>query len=183
MNRESDAVAMVAHLMALSARTAPKARGQDCLTVSVITGADLVALADEMRSIGEREGIGYFVRDASGVSESTACLLIGLQSMGTSALDCGGCGYPTCAEMLAAQQDSPTGGMLFSGPNCAVRVTDLGIAVGSAAKTASIHNVDNRIMYTAGVAARSLGWLQGCGVAYGIPLKASGKNIFFDRTS
>lgn len=61
-------------------------------------------------------------------------------------------------------------------------MTDLGIAVGSAVKTASIHNVDNRVMYTAGVGALSLGWMEGCGVAYGIPLRASGKNIFFDRT-
>jgi uncharacterized ferredoxin-like protein len=60
-------------------------------------------------------------------------------------------------------------------------MTDLGIALGSAVKTASIHNVDNRVMYSAGVTALSLGLLEECTVAYGIPLKASGKNIFFDR--
>jgi uncharacterized ferredoxin-like protein len=42
-------------------------------------------------------------------------------------------------------------------------------------------NMDNRIMFTAGVGALSLGWLEGCNIAYGIPLKASGKSIFFDR--
>jgi uncharacterized ferredoxin-like protein len=36
-------------------------------------------------------------------------------------------------------------------------------------------------MFTAGVGARSLGWLDGCNVAYGIALKASGKSIYFDR--
>ena len=44
------------------------------------------------------------------------------------------------------------------------------------------NNVDNRVMYSVGVGALSLGWLEGCGVAYGIPLRASGKDIFFDRT-
>ena len=57
---------------------------------------------------------------------------------------------------------------------------DPGITVGSAIKTASIHNVDNRIMFSAGVAALQLGILKGCSVAYGIPLKASGKNIIRD---
>lgn len=70
----------------------------------------------------------------------------------------------------------------FSGPNCAIRITDLGIAVGSAVKTAQIHNVDNRIMYSGGVAALDLGLLEKeCTVAYAIPLSATGKNIFFDR--
>jgi uncharacterized ferredoxin-like protein len=60
-------------------------------------------------------------------------------------------------------------------------MTDLGVAVGSAAKTASLHNMDNRVMYSAGVAALRLGWLDGCRVGYGIPISATGKNIFFDR--
>jgi uncharacterized ferredoxin-like protein len=61
-----------------------------------------------------------------------------------------------------------------------LKISDLGIAVGSAVKTAGIHNVDNRIMFTAGVAAMELGIMKGCSVVYGIPLKASGKSIFFD---
>ena len=72
----------------------------------------------------------------------------------------------------------------YQGPNCAVRMTDLGIAAGSAVKTAQIHNVDNRLMFTGGVAARDLGLLgRECTVAYAIPLSATGKNIFFDRES
>ncbi len=54
-------------------------------------------------------------------------------------------------------------------------MADLGIAVGSAVKTASLHNIDNRVMYSAGAAARSLDIVKPCSVAYGIPLKASGK--------
>jgi uncharacterized ferredoxin-like protein len=61
-------------------------------------------------------------------------------------------------------------------------MADLGIAVGSAVKTASLLNLDNRVMYTAGVAARSLGWVGECSVAYGIPVSVTGKNIFFDRS-
>jgi hypothetical protein len=50
----------------------------------------------------------------------------------------------------------------------------------SAVKTASIHNVDNRIMYTIGVAAKKLGLLD-ADVILGIPLSATSKNIYFDR--
>jgi uncharacterized ferredoxin-like protein len=70
--------------------------------------------------------------------------------------------------------------MFYAGPNCVLKISDLGIATGSAAKTAGIHNADNRIMFSGGVAALKLGLLKGCSVAYAIPLKASGKNIYFD---
>jgi uncharacterized ferredoxin-like protein len=59
-------------------------------------------------------------------------------------------------------------------------MVDLGIAVGSAVKTAQVFNVDNRVMYRAGAAAR---WakLVDWDFVLGIPLAATGKNIFFDR--
>jgi len=69
---------------------------------------------------------------------------------------------------------------LFPGPSCVLKISDLCIAVGSAVKTTSIHNVDNRIRFSAGVVALQQGMHKCCSVAYGIPLKASGKNIFWD---
>jgi len=52
--------------------------------------------------------------------------------------------------------------------------------MGSAVKIASTLNTDNRIMYSAGVAAKALGVID-ADVIVGIPLSAEGKNIFFDR--
>jgi uncharacterized ferredoxin-like protein len=181
MNSEEDAVRIVASLMALSARTAPKARGADALLVRVIDGGNLSVLAEEMRRYGIDNDIGFFVRDAANVAESDACLLIGAEAASVVGLDCGGCGYATCREMNEAQRRSGEADKPYRGPNCVIRMADLGIAVGSAVKTASIHNVDNRIMYSAGVGALRIGWMQGCNIAYGIPLKATGKNIYFDR--
>jgi uncharacterized ferredoxin-like protein len=132
-----------------------------------------------MDALGTDRGIRFFFRDARNVGESDACLLLGMRREPTAGLDCGACGYPTCADML--REDPTRNRTLFSGPNCAVRMTDLGIALGSAVKTASLHNVDNRVMYSVGVTVLALGLLDGCTVAYGIPLSASGKNIFFDR--
>ena len=58
---------------------------------------------------------------------------------------------------------------------------DLGIALGSAVKTASEMNIDNRLMYTLGAAAKELELLD-ADVIIDIPLSATGKNIYFDRS-
>jgi uncharacterized ferredoxin-like protein len=60
-----------------------------------------------------------------------------------------------------------------------LKLIDLGIAIGSAVKIASIFNIDNRIMYSVGVAAEEMGIIEG--TILGIPLSVKGKNIFFDR--
>ena len=52
--------------------------------------------------------------------------------------------------------------------------------MGSAVKTASLLNIDNRIMYSVGVAAVELKLID-ADIAYGIPLSARSKNIYFDR--
>ena len=57
----------------------------------------------------------------------------------------------------------------------------LGIALGSAAKTASLLNIDNRIMYRIGTAALKLGLLAEATVVMGIPVSTKGKSIYFDR--
>jgi len=62
-----------------------------------------------------------------------------------------------------------------------MKFIDLGIAVGSAVKTAMIHNADNRVMLSAGRVAKELGFME-ADYVLGIPLAASGKNVFFDRT-
>ena len=179
LHDDRPAVELVAGLMALSARTAPKGKGQDALVTRVLAGEELATLARGMDALGTDRGLRFFVRDAGNVRGSDACLLIGTRKEPTAGLDCGACGFATCAGMLMA--GPPERRTFFSGPNCAVRMADLGIALGSAVKTASLHNVDNRVMYSAGVTALALGLLEGCTVAYGIPLSASGKNIFFDR--
>ncbi len=60
------------------------------------------------------------------------------------------------------------------------KLMDLGIAIGSAVKIASILNIDNRIMYSLGLAAMEMELLE-ADVIQGIPLSIKGKNIFFDR--
>jgi uncharacterized ferredoxin-like protein len=180
MDSDRDIVTQVAGFMALSARTAPKAKGEDFIVTRVLTGDEIATLARAMRSYGEEHGIGFFIRDAGNMAASAGCLLVGVRGQEVAGMNCQGCGFATCSAMLESLRERSEG-IPYTGPNCVLRVVDLGIAAGSAVRTASLHNVDNRIMYSAGAAARLLGWLENSTLALGIPLSASGKNIFFDR--
>ncbi|WOF16593.1 hypothetical protein F1737_07750 [Methanoplanus sp. FWC-SCC4] len=183
MSIEKNGVMTVAELMAVSARTAPKSKGSDVISVIIASGEELNTLAESMKEFGEKHNLSFFIRDAGNIEQSDCCVIIGAKRDGSLGLNCGGCGFLTCRDMLDAQTGVSCGkNPAFEGPNCIIRQADLGIAVGSAVKTASIHNVDNRVMFSAGVGALKLGWLGSCTVAYAIPLSASGKSIFFDRT-
>jgi uncharacterized ferredoxin-like protein len=170
-----DTVRMVADLMEVAARTAPKAVGKDFIEIRVLTDGERTALGEEMVRMNGEPGRPNFDRDGQNVLDSDAVVLIGLLQHKGAGLNCGACGFPTCQEM----EDHPCTGD-FVGGNCAIRLLDLGIALGSAVKIASEMNVDNRIMYRAGVAARRLGMVKGQ-IVHGVPLSATGKNIFFDR--
>jgi len=170
-----EAIKMVAELMAISARTAPKAVGKDFLDIKVITGQDIKALGEKMLQISTERGQPNFERDGRNVLDSSAILLLGLREHPALGLNCGGCGFD-CDDFNELDKT----GVDFEGPNCVYRVLDLGIAIGSAVKTASMMNVDNRVMYRIGVAARHLGMMDSQ-LVMGIPLSATSKNPYFDR--
>ncbi len=96
--------------------------------------------------------------------------------------DCGACGYATCAEFLNATKDlrNDSDELEFVGPQCNLRDIDLGIAVGSAAKTAALLSVDYRCQTRVAVAARKLGVIKS-DVAVALSLSLTHKNVGFDR--
>lgn len=164
----------VADLMALSARTAPKGAGKDFINIKVVQGEDLSRLAEAMVTYGGDTGRKNFDRDGKNILNSDALLLIALNNPQPVGLNCGACGHDSCTDLRERE------GREFAGPVCAWRLADFGIALGSAVKTASILNADNRIMYRVGVVARKIGLIEGQ-IAAAIPLSGSGKNIYFDR--
>ena len=166
-------IRMVAELMALSARTAPKGRGEDYIVTQIVEGDDLAALGRKMIEFGQRTGKDLFDRDGNNVMNSAAVLLIGLKDATPTGLNCGACGSEKCVKINTHEGE-------FSGPQCCIRMLDMGIAIGSAVKTASLLNADNRIMYRIGPVAREMG-LMDADVIMGIPLSATGKSIYFDR--
>ena len=169
----SRSIRTVAELMAISARTAPKAAGKDFVVTEIVEGDDLQRLAEKMYEFGERTGKKNFDRDGANVRDSDALLLIGLKDAKAVGLNCGACGFDKCLKPNTHEGE-------FKGPQCAYRLLDMGIALGSAVKTASLLNVDDRIMYRAGVVAREMGLID-ADFVMGIPLSATGKSIYFDR--
>jgi len=169
----SRSIRTIAELMAISARTAPKSAGQDFVVTRIVVGDDLQRLAEKMVEFGERTGKKNFDRDGANVRASDAVLLIGIKNAKPVGLNCGACGFDKCLKPNTHEGE-------FKGPQCAYRLLDMGIALGSAVKTASLLNVDNRIMYRVGVVAREMGLID-ADYVMGIPLSATGKSIYFDR--
>jgi len=176
---EREAVLEVARLMAVSARTAPKGRGQDSIKTLILYGDDeLERLAKIMEERPEDDpNRWFFKRNAEDVRKSMAVLLIGVTGEPKKIeqpLNCGACGH-NCQAILKAKKID-TGDA--RGPMCLFQGIDLGIALGSAVKAASDYNVDNRMMYSMSAAARKLK-LMDADMIVGIPLSVTGKNIYF----
>ncbi len=150
-----------------AARTAPKARGVDILEACILTDEDINRLSAAMLELHRETGRPVYERDANNILKAQCIVLIGThrQIMG---LNCGHCGFPTCA---AKPAEAP----------CAMNVTDVGIAIGSACSMAADCRVDTRVMFSAGMGAMRLDILPGCSQVFAIPVPIGSKNPFFDR--
>jgi uncharacterized ferredoxin-like protein len=164
-----DHLLAIAKQMAIAARTAPKGKGIDIQEIMIITGDEIKQLSDKMMKIGESKGMKFFFRDAANILESEAILIIGTKNKNQS-LNCGYCGFNTCAE-----KDK------YPNVPCAINTTDVGIAIGSAVATAADCRVDSRVMFSVGLAAKQLHFVGDCQTVFGIPISASSKSPFFDR--
>lgn len=157
----------IARQMMTAARTAPKGKGIDIIEVALVTGDDLKVLSDRMIALAEEQGMKFFLRDAGNILSAECVVLIGTREQ-AQGLNCGHCGYALCTQR---PEDVP----------CAINSVDVGIAIGSACATAADFRVDTRVMFSAGLAAQRLNWLEGCRQVFAIPVSASSKNPFFDR--
>lgn len=171
MNKsEQKATEQVANLMCVSARTAPKACGIDNIETLIVKKDKILYLAKAMQKIAKTEKKPSFARDAKNILNCDIVVLIGTKIKPIGLRVCGFCGFKDCA--TAQKKDAV----------CSFNSIDLGIAVGSAVGTAALFHIDNRIMYSVGKTALELGlFKKDVKIALGVPLSASGKNIFFDR--
>jgi uncharacterized ferredoxin-like protein len=186
----ADTVRQVAKLMAAAAITAPKSGGQLFLqgkhlfieTVIVDDADTLHQLAGWLRARGNERREAIWFRDADVAEAVDAVLFVGLADWYPPNYDCGACGYATCAEFLHATKPlrDDSGDLEFAGPTCNLRDIDLGIAVGSAAKTAAIHSIDCRCQTRIAVAARKLDVIH-ADLAVALYLSLTHKTVAFDR--
>ena len=157
----------IAKQIMTAARTAPKGKGVDIIEIAAVEGEDIKTLSDKTFALAEEMGHKFMLRDAENILLAEAIILIGTHSK-TQGLNCFHCGFATCAEK---SETIP----------CAINTIDVGIAIGSACATAADLRVDSRVMFSAGLAAQKLNWLNGCQTVMAIPISASSKNPFFDR--
>lgn len=160
-------VLQVARQMMIAARTAPKAKGVDIIETALVTESNIRILSDTMKQMYEENGFKFFLRDADNILQAECVVLIGTYEH-AHGMNCGHCGYLNCADRE-------------EGVPCAINTIDVGIAIGSACSVAADHRVDTRVMFSAGLAAQHLDWLDGCARVFAIPVSASSKNPFFDR--
>ena len=138
----------VARQMMTAARTAPKGKGVDIIEIAMISDDSLKVLSDKMIAMVKEHGMKFFLRDAENILQAECVIIIGTREQ-AQGLNCGHCGYSTCAGRL-------------EGVPCAINSVDVGIAIGSACAVAADLRVDTRVMFSAGLAAQQLGWLPGC---------------------
>ena len=168
-NNRHERLMQVAFEMMTAARTAPKGKGIDIIEIKLITGEDIHKLSEAMYAYCEKTGMKFLSRDAENILHAEAIIIIGTRTK-TQNLNCGYCGFDTCAEKL----EHPA-------IPCSLNSVDVGIAIGSACSVAADHRVDSRVMFSAGRVAHEIGWLSGCSNIYAIPISCSSKNPFFDR--
>lgn len=157
----------IAKQIMTAARTAPKGKGIDIMEMAIVEGEEIKKLSDKMIAMVEEHGMKFFLRDADNILSAECLILLGTHEK-DQGLNCGHCGFPTCASRAA-------------GVPCAMNAIDVGIAIGSACATAADLRVDTRVMFSAGLAAQRLNWLTDCKLVMAIPVGASSKNPFFDR--
>ena len=114
-------ILQVARQMMTAARTAPK--GNDIIEVALITDEEIKQLSDTMIAMVEEHGMKFFLRDADNILSAECVVLIGTREQ-TQGLNCGHCGFATCAGRT-------------DGVPCALNSIDVGIAIGSACATAA----------------------------------------------
>ncbi len=168
---ERKAVMDTAAKMAAAIRTAPKGCGVDEIETLVLTGDEKDALGEEMRKITAEGELDFYKRDADFLELAEAIILVAVHNKPLMLTGCGYCGHKNCEENMKA------------GGHCSFKTIDLGIAVGSAVSIAADNRIDNRVWFSAGVAAKRLNLFEADDIhaVIGIPLAVRGKNPFFMR--
>lgn len=168
---ERETLLDAAKKIASAARTAPKACGEDSIEIKIIGGKKLRELGDFTFRKGVETGANYFMRDGKIIKNCDFIVIMGVEDKPLGLKHCGYCGLKTCGDCYKA------------GGHCAIKIADLGIALGSAVSMAADMRIDNRILYSVGKSAMEMGLFESSNIfnAYAVGISISGKNIFFDR--
>ena len=123
----------------------------------------LLRLADWMKQYGREHRQPIWLQGAALIEQLDAVLFVGLKNGSAPMLDCGACGFATCAEFveatrqrLAAHEET----FDFGGPQCTLRGITLGIAIASTIEVARLHGLATHCDTRIAIAARELGLIE-----------------------
>lgn len=165
-----EGVKRIAEQLMNAAMTAPKTQGVNNLLIAYADQEECKRIADKMAEMTREENYPpYFARDSKDVRICAGMLLIGTRYRPLGDSKCGLCGFANCA---LKPKEAP----------CAFNTIDLGVALGSVVSGLSDAHIDNRILNSAGSAARALGLMPEADVLLAVPMDVRHKNHFYDRT-
>jgi len=95
--------------------------------------------------------------------------------------DCGACGFATCGELAQHFKKHSGMGRIVSGPSCAWKAMDWGIACDYACAAAWELNLENRIESTFGLLAHALGYLDDVTAVMALPLGPVRELWYYNR--
>ncbi len=170
---------MVARLMKLAALTAPRANVQIRFLPRILTGKEIQITVVIWQLREKNARLASLSVMQKNIAACDTCVIIGVKGWSVAGINCGACGYTCCEELIKEFNTRKKRITDFSGPNCSVKLTDLGIILGSAVKTAQIHNIDNTVPVPLPSIPACSGMIAASHTRY--PFLATGKNIFFDR--
>jgi len=178
----NEVVIETAKLMCTAARTAPKTKGVDLLTVFFLLPDEFAPLVTGLEQMSQKydhlRSFRPYERDLDSLRNADALVVIGSRRKLMDIAGCDACGF----------SGDPNGckAAAKAGATCAYNAKDLGIALCSAALIAHQRLIDNRIIDTVGrVIVNEKLYPEYCPQpifdAAAVGLSVSGKNPFFDR--
>lgn len=176
-----------ARACAAAAAKAPTLTRKLGLRMEILTGEDLKPSIDVLATMGQ--GSLFQRLDSTAYSKmlednpSSPVLLIGADLTEPIWWDCGGCGFPNCAEYVKYVRKNKGAGIGAYGPSCLWKVIDFGIAADYACAAAAQNGVEARIQFSFGAVSMFLNRMEGCSFILALPLGTMGTDGWFDRKS
>lgn len=165
---------------------APQITGRLEVKTAIVTGEELQPAIDLLKVLGEDEMVLWMDAEtyqmAMDEGNPPVVLFIGADlTKSQHVLNCGACGFGTCAEFNKYSAENYGVGSGAFGPSCMMNVLDFGIACDWACAAAHQYNVENRIHVSVGITGLLLGYLENVSYVLGLSLGPLKEFWYYNR--
>jgi len=165
---------------------APQITGTIDIKTAIVTGEELQPAIDLMKVMGEVEMVPWmdYQTYQMAMDEGTppVVLFIGADlTKSRNVLNCGACGFETCAKFNRYSSENYGFGMGSFGPSCMINILDFGIACDWACAAAHQYNIESRIHVSVGMTGVLLGYLEDVSYVLGLSLGPLKEFWYYNR--